>query len=575
MTSTLYAEEVKIAMRQEKLRVLPTAVLFLLMFLPSLQAATGYKAMVVTSDARATQAALEILRKGGNAVDAAVAAQWVMSVVAPQSCGLGGSGSLLFYESGTRRILFYDGSVKAPAEASPGMFFDAEGQVLPYAARSTGALSSGVPGLLRLAEEAHAKYGTRQFEFEKLWDPAIRLAEEGAEVSGALAKAIRENAERLAFLDPEKSVFFKNGIPLHEGEKCLQPELAGTFRLIQKKGAAVFYDGILAEAMAQAVSHSKASSGLFSKKDLEDYDVARREPVHATYLGYDLFSAAPPCDGGVMLFRGLNVISHFGIPGFGQVAETYHLLAETQKTAFSNRTGIADPDLFEVPLAELLSEAWAQERAGKIQFDQVLRSRQAGKVLAGDHEKRSGSSIIVVDPRGNIAILSATLGDPFGGALRVPGYGFFMNDLLASFAADPAAVRDPLSAELISGGQRPRVTDAPVFVFKDGKPVLLLNAYGPDDPAAILLNLMVQTIDLGASCHGAVTLPRLLAKEGVLWMEPGLYGQEMIRLKLDLLGHKTEKKADLGMAQMVCFEGASGRIDGESDPRADGEAAGF
>jgi gamma-glutamyltranspeptidase/glutathione hydrolase len=157
----------------------------------------------------------------------------------------------------------------------------------------------------------------------------------------------------------------------------------------------------------------------------------------------------------------------------------------------------------------------------------------------------------------------------------VPGYGFFLNDLLTDFAADPSSVKDSRLAELISGGQRPRGPEAPAFIFKKGKPSILLNTYGPADPAAVLLNVMVQKIDLGASCSGAVEFPRLLVQDRTLRMESGLYDQEMIRLKLALLGHDIEKEDPIGFVQMVCFDEGSGRIEGESDFRASGEAAGF
>ncbi len=548
----------------------------LLGFSPLLQAATGEKAMVVSPDSRATQAALEVLKQGGNAVDAAVAAEWVLSVVEPQASGIGGGGLFLFYDIGTRRILSFDGSVKAPAKAFPKMFLDKSGKPLPYQPeRNTGGLPVGVPGLLKLMEEVHAKYGTHKFSFPKLMEPAIPLAEKGTEVSAVLAGAVRENAERLVLLDPKAAVFFEKGVPLKEGQKFSQPELAKALRLIQAKGAKVFYGGAIAREITRAVRKNVYRAGLLNGRDLEHYTIATRDPVHATYQGYDLFSAGPPADGGVMLFRGLNILSCFGVPGFGQVPETYHLLVETQKVAFSNRSGVADPDLFDIPLKELLSEAWAQDRMSVIKFDQVLKSDKWKVEGPEKVKKRAGSSVMVVDPQGNIAILGATLGDAFGSALRVPEYGFFLNNLLIDFAADPSFVKDPQSSKLISGGQRPRGPEAPAFIFKDGKPSLLLNAYGPDDPAAVLLNVVVQKIDLGASCSGASGFPRLLAQDGALRMEHGLYDQELIRVKLDLLGHDIKREDPVGAVQMVCFDEGSGRMEGESDPRGPGDAAGF
>ena len=549
---------------------------FLLQFSPLLCAATGEKTMVVSSDPRATQAALEVLKQGGNAVDAAVAAEWVLNVVEPQASGIGGGGLFLFYDIGTRRILSFDGSVKAPSRAFPKMFLDKSGKLLPYQPeRNTGGLPVGVPGLLKLAEEVHAKYGTHKFSFEKLLEPAIHDAENGTEVSAALAEAIRENSNRLTLLDPARTVFFENGIPLKEGLKFSQPELAKTFRLIQVKGTKAFYEGAIAKAIALAVRKNIYRAGLLNERDLEDYTVAARGPIHVTYQGYDLFSAGPPADGGVMLFRGLNLLSRFDVPGFGQVSETYHLLGETQKVAFSNRSGVADPDLFDVPLNELLSETWAQDRTNAIKFDQVLKSDEMKVEGPEKGRKRTGSSVMIVDTQGNIAVLAATLGDSFGSALKVPGYGFFLNDQLTDFTADPSSVKNSKSPGLVSGGQRPRGPEAPVFIFKEGKPSISLNAYGPDDPTAVLLNVVVQKLDLGASCLGAVGFPRLLVQDRALRMEPALYAQEMIRLKLALLGHDIKKEASLGFAQIVCFDEGSGRIEGESDPRDNGEAAGF
>ena len=530
------ANSLKIFSQKNSVRLTPYVLLLSVFLSAPLYAATGDKAMIVSPDSRATQAALEVLKQGGNAVDAAVTAQWVLNVVEPQASGIGGGGLFLFYDIGTRRILSFDGSAKAPAKAFPKMFLDESGKPLPYQPeKNTGGLPVGVPGLLKLTEEVHAKYGTHKFPFAKLMEPAIHQAEDGAEVSATLAEALRENAKRLVLLDPERTVFFKNGAPLGEGQKFSQPELAKAFRLIQAKGAEAFYRGAIAKAIARAVRKNAYRSGLLDGKDLEDYTIAARDPIHATYQGYDLFSAGPPADGGVMLFRGLNLLSRFGISGFGQVSETYHLLGETQKIAFSNRSGVADPDLFNIPLKELLSDTWAQDRTHVIKFDQVLKSDKIKVEGPERGRKHAGSSIMIVDPQGNIAILAATLGDAFGSALKVPGYGFFLNDLLTNFTADPSSVKDPQSAELISGGQRPRGPEAPAFIFKNGRPSFLLNAYGPDDPAAVLLNVMVQKIDLGASCSGAVGSPRLLVRNRVLRMESGLYDREMIRLKLALL----------------------------------------
>jgi gamma-glutamyltranspeptidase/glutathione hydrolase len=240
-----------------------------------------------------------------------------------------------------------------------------------------------------------------------------------------------------------------------------------------------------------------------------------------------------------------------------------------------NRSGVADSDFFDIPLNELLSEAWAQEQADNIKFDRVLKPIEIPSGASEERKKHTGSSILIVDPQGNIAILSSTLGDAFGSALMVPGYGFFLNNLLTEFSEDFPLIQGPQTEGWVSGGERPRGPEAPTFVFREGKPSLLLDAYGSGDPAAVLLNALVQKIDLGASCAQAVEFPRLLAQDEVLYVESGLYDQGTVRLKLELLGHDLGKRDSIGLIQMVCFDEGSDKITGESDPRGNGQAAGF
>jgi gamma-glutamyltranspeptidase / glutathione hydrolase len=557
------------------LHIIPV-LLLTLFYSPGTQAATGEKAMVVSPDPRATQAALEVLQNGGNAVDAAVAAQWLLNVVAPQASGIGGGGLCLFYDVGTRRILSYDGSVKAPRGAFSAMFLDEHQRPLPYQPeRNTGGLSVGVPGLLKLMEEVHGKYGTHKFSMEKLIEPAIQHAEKGVKVSAALASAIENHASRLGLADPEKKVFFENGIPLKEGQECLQPEMVKALRSIQSQGADVFYKGTIAKAISRIVQKNPVSAGYLTFKDLQNYTAVMRESVHVPYQGYDLFSAGPPADGGIMLFRGLKLLSALNSAAYGQSPEFYHVLGEVQKVALSHRAGVADPDLFDVPTQSLLSEDWAEKWAQTIKIDEVLRAVAEKSQVPEAGRGHSGSSILVVDSQGNMVVLVATLGDPFGSAMRVPGYGFFLNDQLADFSPESLKAEDPQNASVISSGQRPRGVEAPIFMFKDGKPFGLLSAYGQEDPAAVLLNVIAQKIDLRASCVGAMEAPRLLVRARTLRMEPGLYENETIRLKLALLGHDIGKEDRIGVAQMICFDEGSGRIEGVSDPRSGGDAAGF
>ncbi|MBU9888280.1 MAG: gamma-glutamyltransferase family protein [Candidatus Omnitrophica bacterium] len=544
---------------------------------PVLKAATGDKSMVVTPDARATQAGLEVLRQGGNAIDAAIAAQWVLNVVQPQASGIGGSGQILLYDAPMRRILYYDGNTRAPGEASRGLFLDGQGRLPPYRPdRNTGGLPVGVPGLLKLLQEIHFQYGTKKFTFEELFDPAIRMAEEGVEVCGPLAQALREETSRLS-LSPisKKDLSGDNGQPLEEGQKFFQPELAKTLRLIQGNGTGVFYKGEIAEAMVRTVRNDPYAPGVLSLRDLEKYAAVRRDPVHGNYHGYDLFSLGAPASGGILLLRGLNVLSSFDVSGLGRTTDIFHLLEEVQKIALTNRAAIADPDFFNIPEKELLSQAWAKAKAGSIQLDKASKENVTPNPALESMKRPARASILAADAQGNRVILSSSLGDAFGSAIKVPGYGFFLNNSLTDFDADLASVNDPGAANVVAPDQRPRNAAAPLFAFKEGRFALMLDAYGPDEPAAVLLNLIILKLDLGVTCEKALAAPRLVDAGGITQIESELYDDGLVRTFLELSGQTVEKKEDLGRVQMIFFEKDTGKMIGGSDPRGAGEAAGF
>jgi len=212
------------------------------------------------------------------------------------------------------------------------MFLNEKGELPPYQPdRNTGGRPVGVPGLLKILQEVHSQFGTRKFPFEKLFEPAIEQAEKGVEVSEPLAQAFHNQAARLTLWDDAKKNFFENGQPPQTGQKLLQPDLAKTFRLIQTKGVKAFYEGAIAKAMVRAVQKDPYHAGSMSYRDLEKYAIVRRNPVHGNYQGYDLFSFGPPSSGGVMLLRGLNLLTHFDVVGLGKTMDIFHLLEETQK----------------------------------------------------------------------------------------------------------------------------------------------------------------------------------------------------------------------------------------------------
>ncbi len=542
-----------------------------------LQAVTASKAMVVTSDPRATQAALEVLKKGGNAADAVVAAQWVLNVAEPQISGLGGGGFFLFYDIGTQRITLFDGTSQAPEEAFPEMFLDDHDRPYPFwPDQMSGGFPVGIPATLKLLQDVQARFGSNKISFESLFDPAIELAEKGVEVSGSLSSLIEKHQERLKLFDATAKIFFKEGRPLKAGEMLVQPELASTFRLIQKKGYKSFYDGEIAKIIVKTIREESFFPGLMTAKDLAKYQILERNPVYGRYQGYDIFSAGAPSASGPVLLESLQILENFGLTGFKEKPENYHLIAEAQKVAFSDEVKIADPDFSKVPEDLLISPEWAKQQAGKIQFSKVIRNKDFKRERQEKIQTPQASYVLIVDQWGNRAVYATTLGDPFGSAVVVPGYGFLLNNQLAHFDADPNHKdADPEVSNLAEGEKSPRVQIAPVFVFREGKLWLMAGSSGNvEDAVPALITVLVQMIDFENSPEDALRSARVLDRDGLLEMEPELYKNSLLKVQLELWGHYTLNRENIGNVQMIYFDD-SGKITGESDPRGKGEAAGF
>ncbi|MBP9865340.1 MAG: gamma-glutamyltransferase, partial [Candidatus Omnitrophica bacterium] len=294
-----------------------TAFCFLLLPLEPQAAisARAPRAMVATAHPLATEAALNILKKGGNAADAAIAAQWVLNVVEPQSSGIGGGGFFLFYDAKTKRVYCLDGRETAPRDATPDMFLDSTGNPFIFSPdRNTGGLPVGVPGTLRLLKVAHERFASKQFSFESLFQPAINIAEKGFLVSSRFARMIDGQKERLRLFPESKRIFLnQEGQALEPGTLLQQPDLAKTFKLLQENGIAFFYEGELADAIVNTVRFAPFHPGRLTRQDLFYYTVKEREGVYGRYRDYDLLSMGPPSSGGVTLMEALNILSNFDL----------------------------------------------------------------------------------------------------------------------------------------------------------------------------------------------------------------------------------------------------------------------
>jgi len=555
--------------------------------------------MVVTAHPAATQAAFQILQDGGNAVDAAIAAQWVLNVAEPQSSGIGGGGFFLYYDAKTKGIYAFDGREKAPAKAVPEMFLDgAENPIQFYPHRITGGLPVGVPGTLRLLKRVHDRFGSKKFGFEQLFEPAIRLAQEGVPVSRHLAEALNDEKERLNLFDASRKIFFhEDGTPLKEKETLIQKDLAKTFETLVQKGVGVFYDGEIARAIVETVQTTHFHPGLMERTDLAFYDIVEREALHGSYRGHDIFSMGPPSSGGVALLEILNILENYSLTFYGPATDTFHLVLEAQKFAYEDRAKyLGDPDQVKIPLEKLTSKEYAKKKAGEIKFDEARSvpelTDEASTSAAG---LGNTSHLSIRDEEGNVVSYTTTIEHTFGSAMVVPGWGFFLNNELTDFDAVP---REPMSVTTLAPKgtllntalekskwglkpnapgpeKRPRSSMTPIIVFRNGRPYIIAGSPGGSLIIPTVQEIVMYTIDFRMPPDQAVKAPRFVARGYSVEAEASFFESPAIVQELKRRGHYFVLRKPFGNAQVIFFDPKTETFIGVSDPRGDGQAKGL
>ncbi len=538
----------------------------------SSEAATGKKVMVATAHPFATATALEVLKSGGNAVDAAIAAQWVLNVAEPQSSGIGGGGFFLYYEAATGRIYSLDGRETAPSRATPDMFLDASGNPITfYPMRVTGGLPVGVPGLLRLLKRAHERFASGVFSFSDLFEPAIELAANGFHISPRLARFIENEKERLRLFEDSARIFLDDkGKPLKENAILIQTDLAKTFRQIQREGVLVFYEGPIARAIVNSVQHAPFNPGRMTLEDLMYYNIVERKVMHSTYRGYDIFGMGPPSSGGITVAETLNILEYFDVSNLDPNDSAF-LFLEAQKLAFQDRNRYAgDSDFANIPIKKLISKAHAREKANQINFT------AAAPVAGGIREEGDQTShLSIVDAQGNMVSFTTTIEHVFGSAMIVPGWGFFLNNELTDFDAEPRDETGKLKANAPEPRKRPRSSMSPTFVFKEGKPFLIVGSPGGSTIIGTVLNILVNVIDQSMTPEEALAAAKMINRDGPSELEPGLFDKPDLKKLLQTKGHKIKLIEPFGNAQIVFFDAENEQLFGVSDPRGEGSASGY
>jgi gamma-glutamyltranspeptidase/glutathione hydrolase len=548
-----------------------------LLALPASAQTRATRQMVAAAHPLAAQAGLEVLRAGGSAVDAAVAIQMVLTLVEPQSSGIGGGAFLMHFAAAANTTTSWDGRETAPAAATADLFLR-DGRPMPFYDAVLGGRSVGVPGVVRMLEAAHRQHGKRPWA--ELIAPAIRLAEEGFEVSPRLAAAIRNDAERLRRHESTRGYFLDaQNAPLAAGARLRNAALAETLRAIAAQGADALHRGPIAAEIVRLVTQDP-NPGAMTMDDLAFYVPRERAPVCGTYRLHRLCGMGPPSSGGVAVLQILGVLEHFHLaPMDPRGADTAHLLAEAGRLAFADRNRfLADADFVPVPVRGLIDPGYITLRAQLVSLDRAIDAPRAGNppwrqaVLHAPHDdgiENGTSHFAVLDMDGNAVSMTTTVEDAFGA--RLMARGFILNNELTDFAFVPAADGRPV-ANRVQGGKRPRSSMAPFLVFNpDGS---LRGAVGSPGGARIIgyvARTMVGLIDFGLDPQAAIALPHVVTLGGAVELEEGT---PMIALQqpLEARGHRVMVR-ELNSGLQAIWRTPAG-IQGGADPRREGVVVG-
>ena len=531
--------------------------------------------MVVTQEAAASWVGLDILKRGGNAVDAAVAVGFALAVTFPRAGNLGGGGFMLIHRADLKETVAIDYREAAPAATGKDVFLDANGRADPFKSRYSG-LSIGVPGTVAGLELAWRKYGSGKFSFADLIAPAIALAHQGLIVDDDVADSLPLAAKALRSHPSSARLYLRpNGSVKQAGDRIALDDLAATLETIAAKGAAGFYSGPVAEKIAGAV---QAAGGRMTAQDLAKYRAVEREPVQGTYRGFTIVSMPPPSSGGAHVIEILNILEGFPLREQGlNSAASLHEIAEAEKLAFADRAAyLGDPDFVKIPLAGLISKTYAEHLRSLISPD---LARPAADIRPGEpqrYESDQTTHFSIVDADGNAVANTYTLNLPYGSGLVAEGTGVLLNDELDDFAAKPGAANVyglmGGDANAPGPGKRPLSSMSPTLVFKDGKLMMATGSPGGSRIISVVLQIILNVIDHGLNAAEAENAPRA---HDQLWpdelrIERGM-SPDTIRL-LQAMGHKVVLGEAMGSANTI-LRAPDGELEGASDLRQRGTLA--
>ena len=587
---------------------------------PSWAGKAAHQGVVSVSHPLAAEAGARALERGGNAIDAAAAIQFVLNTVEPQFSGIGGGGFMMIHLASSGETFVIDSRERAPAAATPAMFAPGVPPVaLSFFAASTSGLAVGVPGTLMGVDTALRRWGTQSLA--EALAPAIEIAEKGFRINRFLASNIANDGGRTS-LQPETAAIFRpGGVPLAEGALLVQPDLAKTFKLIAAQGIGVFYTGEIAQAIVDVQKRTNTpvlaeGVGRMALSDLAAYEVAIRQPITVDYRGWQVASMSPPSSGGLTVGQMLEILERYPLgdskQGFGfGAAKTLHVMIESMRLAFADRAvWMGDEDFVSVPKKGLLDPAYVASRAMLINLNSRMATPAAGNplpfnVASGTPTPRVMLAVIpyedekgvhtthfsVVDKHGNVVSYTTTIENTWGTGITVPGYGFLLNNELTDFNFVPAL--NPMTgnpgANDVAPFKRPRSSMSPTIMFRNGRPMA---AYGSPGGATIInsvLNITLNLIDHGMSIQPAIDAPRLSVTsaagtvscegtESFMVPEISIASQDALR-NLGHLGLGAQGTdgclASIGSVQGVVIDLQTGKQYGGADQRREGTVIGL
>src|SRR4051794_24657887 len=540
--------------------------------LSTVRAITAEHGLVVAQERLAAQVGADILRQGGNAVDAAVATGFALAVTYPRAGNIGGGGFMVIHSAGRNEDAAIDYRETGPAAITRDIFLGPDGKPDSDKSRNS-AFGMGVPGTVAGLALALEKYGSGHFTLAQILTPAIQLARDGFVIADDMADTLSDMYRRMGRWPNSAKAFSRSdGTPLQEGDRLIQADLAATLTAIAEQGPRGFYEGPVAERLAKAV---RDGGGIMTSDDLKSYQAVIREPVRGNYRGYDIVSMPLPSSGGTVLLETLNILEGFPIADMKQgSAPSLHLLVEAMKRAYADRARyLGDPAFVNAPVNVLLTKEYAARlRAG---IDPA-RATPAGDVVAVSPREGSNTThFSVVDNDGNAVSNTYTLNFPYGVGLVAEGTGVLLNNELDDFTAAPGASNAfglvGFEANLPGPGKRPLSSMSPTIVLKDGKPVLVTGSPGGSRIISTVLQVIVNVIDYQMDVRQAVTAPRLHHQ----WMPDEVRVEkgfaDAVVADLRARGHKIEEP--MGRTSANSILATPDALVGAPDPRSKGATA--